>query len=308
MYSLKEYWQLRDLPLPKGEWDGNVICLETNVEWTFGANETHGFLSCYTFTIVTSGWVTIIYHNSEITLNEGDLYTYSPGMEVTVLSASEDYRGICLLADERFTLSLSMVRNAVRTAYFTVVELTSSVLSLKPDDLCRLRELMLMAIRYQQSGITHSNESLQMLYSLFLLDLSAIQEHSIREHRLPKRIEEIFHRLPQSAAPALHRAPRHRFLCLPALHHHHLLLAHRPSSVRRTHRHRLHQPVPAHGGHLPLAPDIHEHQSDSRAAPLCRDHHLCPILPAHEGHESEGVQITLASPSKNAMNDNLLIS
>ena len=66
MYSLKEYWQLRDLPLPKGEWDGNVICLETNVEWTFGANETHGFLSCYTFTIVTSGWVTIIYHNNEI--------------------------------------------------------------------------------------------------------------------------------------------------------------------------------------------------------------------------------------------------
>ena len=42
MYSLKEYWQLRDLPLPKGEWDGNVICLKTNVEWTFGANETHG--------------------------------------------------------------------------------------------------------------------------------------------------------------------------------------------------------------------------------------------------------------------------
>ena len=192
MYSLKEYWQLRDLPLPKGEWDGNVICLKTNVEWTFGANETHGFLSCYTFTIVTSGWVTIIYHNSEITLNEGDLYTYSPGMEVTVLSASEDYRGICLLADERFTLSLSMVRNAVRTAYFNVVELTSPVLSLRPDDLCRLRELMLMAIHYQQSGITHSNESLQMLYSLFLLDLSAIQEHSIREHRLPKRVEEIF--------------------------------------------------------------------------------------------------------------------
>ena len=192
MYSLKEFWQLRDLPLPKGEWDGNVICLETNVEWTFGANETHGFLSCYTFTIVKSGWVTIVYNNSEITLNEGDLYTYSPGMEVTVLSASEDYRGICLLADERFTLSLSMVRNAVRTAYFNVVELTSPVLSLKPDDLCRLRELMLMAIRYQQSGITHSNESLQMLYSLFLLDLSAIQEHSIREHRFPKRVEEIF--------------------------------------------------------------------------------------------------------------------
>ena len=125
MYSLKEFWHLRNLPVPEVEWDGNVICLETNVEWTFGANETHGFLSCYIFTIVTRGWVTILYNNRELTLHVGDLYTYSPGFEVTVLSSSTDYSGICLLADEHFTLSLPTVRDAIRTAYFTVVELTS---------------------------------------------------------------------------------------------------------------------------------------------------------------------------------------
>ena len=75
MYSLKEFWQLRKLPVPEGEWDGNIICIETNVEWTFGTNETNGFLSCYTFTIVTRGWVTILYNNRELTLREGDLYT-----------------------------------------------------------------------------------------------------------------------------------------------------------------------------------------------------------------------------------------
>ena len=73
MYSLKEFWQLRNLPVPEGEWDGNVICLETNAEWTFGANETHGFLSCYIYTIVMGGWVTILYSNRELTLREGDL-------------------------------------------------------------------------------------------------------------------------------------------------------------------------------------------------------------------------------------------
>lgn len=192
MYSLKEYWQLRDLPLPEGEWDGNVICLETNVEWTFGSNETHGFLSCYTFTIVTRGWLTIVYKNRELTLHEGDLYSYSPGFEVTVLASSSDYRGICLLADEQFTLSLPTVRNAIRTAYLTVVELSSPVLSLQADDQRRLQELMQMMIRYQQTGLPHANESLQMLYNLFLLDLSAIQEHSIQQHRFPKRVEEIF--------------------------------------------------------------------------------------------------------------------
>ena len=192
MYSLKEFWQLRDLPLPKGEWDGNVICLEINVEWTFGTNETHGFLLCYTFTIVTRGWLTILYNNCELTLHEGDLYIYSPGFEVTVLSASSDYCGICLLGDEHFTLSLPSVRDAIRTAYFMVVELTSPVLPLQDDDRHRLQELMQMMIHYQQTGLPHANESLQILYTLFLTDLSAIQQHSIREHRFPKRVEEIF--------------------------------------------------------------------------------------------------------------------
>ena len=192
MYSLKEFWQLRDLPVPKGTWDGNVICIETNVEWTFGTNETHAFLSCYTFTIVTKGWVTILYNNRELTLREGDLYTYSPGFEVIVLSSSCDYSGICLLGDEHFTLSLPSVRNAIRTAYFSVVELTSPVLPLKTDDFRHLRELMQMMIQYQQMGLPQANDSLKMLYNLFLLDLSAIQEHSIQEHRFPKRVEEIF--------------------------------------------------------------------------------------------------------------------
>lgn len=192
MYSLKEFWQIRNLPFPEGEWDGNVICIETDAEWTFGTNKTHGFLSCYTFTIVTRGWVTVLYNNRELTLHEGDLYTYSAGFEVTVLSSSSDYSGICLLGDEHFTLSLPTVRDAIRTAYFTVVELTSPVLPLKEGDQQRLKELMHMMIHYQQTGLPHASESLRMLYNIFLTDLSAIQQHSIREHRFPKRIEEIF--------------------------------------------------------------------------------------------------------------------
>jgi len=192
MYSLKEFWQLRKMPLPEGEWDGNVICIETNVEWTFGTNETHGFLSCYTFTIVTRGWVTILYNNRELTLRVGDLYTYSPGFEVTVLSSSSDYSGICLLGDEHFTLSLPTVRDTIRTAYFTMVEFTSPVLPLQADDQSRLEELMQMMIHYQQTGLPHANDCLRMLYNLFLTDLSAIQQHSIRQHRFPKRVEEIF--------------------------------------------------------------------------------------------------------------------
>ncbi len=205
MYSLKEFWQLRNLPVPEGEWDGNVICLETNAEWSFGANQTHGFLSCYSYTIITRGWLTILYNNSELTLREGDLYTYSPGFEITILSSSSDYSGICLLADEHYTLSLPTVRDAIRTAYYSMVELTSPIMRLKTDDFRRLCELMQMMIHYQQMGLPltrstsgrllptgRKNDSLRMLYNLFLTDLSSVQQHSIREPRFPKRVEEIF--------------------------------------------------------------------------------------------------------------------
>ncbi|MBR0259671.1 MAG: hypothetical protein IJQ49_05315 [Prevotella sp.] len=83
-------------------------------------------------------------------------------------------------------------RDAIRTAYFSVVELTSPILPLKTDDFRRLRELMQMMIHYQQMGLPLSNDSLRMLYNLFLTDLSTVQQHSIREHRFPKRVEEIF--------------------------------------------------------------------------------------------------------------------
>ena len=192
MYSLKEFWQLRNLPVPEGGWDGNVICIETNVEWTFGTNETHGFLSCYTFTIVTCGWVTILYNNRELTLHEGDLYTYSPGFEVTVLSSSNDYRGICLLGDEHFTLSQPSVRDAIRTVYFSVMQLEQPCLHLNSDDSRHLQELMQLAIYYLHSNNQRRFESLRLIYSLFLTDLTAMQEHCIGRHRFSNRQEELF--------------------------------------------------------------------------------------------------------------------
>lgn len=192
MYSLKEYWHQRALPMPIEAWDGNIVCTETDAEITFGINQTQGFLACYTFTIVTRGWLTLLYNDRELTLSEGDLYTYSPGFQVSVLAASDDYRGICLLADEHFTLTQPSVHEAIRTAYFSVVELMQPILPLNADDRRRLQELMQMMIHYQQAALPQTNDSLRMLYNLFLTDLSAIQQHSIREHRFPKRVEEIF--------------------------------------------------------------------------------------------------------------------
>ena len=202
MYSLKEFWHLRNLPVPEGEWDGNVICIETNAEWTFGTNETRGFLSCYTFTIVTRGWVTILYNKRELTLHKGDVYLYSPGLEVIVLAASDDYSGICLLGDEQFTLELPSVHDSIRATYLSVVVLEHPQLTMNNEDYRHVFELLQLALRYQKSSLPNANESLRMLYSIFLNDLTGMMERTISEHRFPKRVEELF-------LGFMHLLPRH---------------------------------------------------------------------------------------------------
>ena len=52
------------------------------------------------------------------------------GFEVTVLASSSDYSGICLLADEQFTLELPSVHDSIRAAYLSVVELQQPLLTL----------------------------------------------------------------------------------------------------------------------------------------------------------------------------------
>ena len=192
MYSLKEYWRLSNHPMPNGAWDGNVASVVYDAKKVLKTNETRGFLDGYGFHLVLRGSMTIIYNNLEITVKEGDLYTSSPGFEVRVPSVSADFRCLSLLVDEQFALSLPSVRDAIRMAHFPLVELTAPVLPIQAEDRRRLQELIQMIMHYQQAGLPQMNESMKMLFNLFLIDLSAIQEHSIQEHRFPKRVEEIF--------------------------------------------------------------------------------------------------------------------
>ena len=192
MYRLKEYWLIRQFPIPKGEWDGNIVCLETDNKMTYDSNETRGYLSCYTFTLVTQGTLTILYNDREITLHKNDLYCYSPGFSISIISVSDDYRGVCLLGDEQFTLNLPNVRNAIRTTCFSTVELQKPCISLSPDDSRHIQELMALVAYYQNSHLPHASNSMHMVYGLFLNDLADIQEHSIHDQRFSKRTMELF--------------------------------------------------------------------------------------------------------------------
>lgn len=192
MYSLKEAWLKIYGQSPIDGWDGKLYACETNAQITLRGGKSQGFVAAYAFTLVVEGRLSITSGGQELTLGPDDLYTYSPGLEVTVIAASEDYRGICLLADEHLSLEMPTTRDLVSIAYAPIVQLHEPKLTLAHDDAQRLAEKMREIVRYIHSDHIYRTKILQMLYAIFLLDMQDAQARAIPRRLVPQRAEEIF--------------------------------------------------------------------------------------------------------------------
>lgn len=192
MYTLREAWLLMHGCEPVENWDGKMYCNTTDAAITYRANKTQGFMAAYTFTLVTEGWLNIVYNGQQLTLRPDDLYIYSPGLSVTIIDASDDYHGICLLVDEHVTIESPTVHDLIHIAYMPIVQLHEPKLSLPHDDALQLAKKMHEIVNYLHSDHIYKNEILRMLYAIFLLDLQNIQDKAIIHRNVPQRIEEIF--------------------------------------------------------------------------------------------------------------------
>ena len=115
-----------------------------------------------------------------------------PGTACTIVSGTDDYRSICLLADENLTLSSPIVRLMTHATYFSIMILDEHKLALSPTDAHHLVGIMRQILNYQQKPHQFKRDVLNTLYTLFLLDLMDIQERSIRQGRYSERIEQLF--------------------------------------------------------------------------------------------------------------------
>lgn len=191
MYSLEDAWIKMHGSKPFELWDGKIYCGETDADITFRANKTQGFMAAYTFTLITEGWLTIAYNGQELILRPDDLYIYSPGFEVTILSASENYHGICLLADMDMTIESPTVHDLVSMAYAPVVQLHEPKLALQHEDALRLADKMHDIISYLHSDHIYKAKILEMLYAIFLLDLQSAQDKAIHQQQVPQRVQDL---------------------------------------------------------------------------------------------------------------------
>lgn len=192
MYTVREWWNLAIGSEPYEGWDGKVLCTESNIGMTLKTNITQGFAACFSFTLVTSGWLRMRYNDSELKIQKGDLYIYSPGLMVTIIDGSADYRSICLMVDEFTTLESPAVRDMVSLAFLPIVQLSTPTVRLKPEQAQMFESRMHEMIAYQRSDNVYKDKLLRMLYAVFLVDLQNVFELSITQHQVPPRVEEIF--------------------------------------------------------------------------------------------------------------------
>jgi AraC-like DNA-binding protein len=193
MYTFKEYLPIfigDDLP-EKG-WDDGMYCFEASASIMLRTNLQHGYVSCFAFMVVDKGWMKIHYNGRELTLHPNDLYTYSPGLPVTVIAASGDFHGYCLMADEHVTIEAPSVRDLLHLAYLPIVQLHEPKQTLPSDAAQHLLLKMHEIISYLHSDHIYKSEVLRMLYSIFLLDLQNAQQRAIVHRQTPQRVEEIF--------------------------------------------------------------------------------------------------------------------
>ena len=194
MFRLEATWMWQYGHDTSPDWDGKLLIINTDPHNSLvETNALPGTIAAYGYTIVLQGWMTMLFNGREVHFTKDDLIIYTPGMMVSVIDISDDIRGICLVADKDFAFESTTIRDAIRAAYLPAVELREPRLTLAEEDNYHLMELMGIIRRYLLSADhPFRSECLRTTYGLFLLELNAIQERTIRDRRFPKRIEELF--------------------------------------------------------------------------------------------------------------------
>ena len=192
MYSIRDFYiqnsYCNETDIP----DIEIVCNETDLATTLLTNTMQDTLAAYTFTLVELGRLTVNYNGRQLSLRQGDLYIYSPGFQVSIEEGSDDYRGICLMADERVTLELPTIRDIIRTAYLPLAEWGEPVVHVPNACRPRLSRRMHEVIEYQQSTHRFRAEVLRTLCTIFLLDLTDIQARVAGTPHHSERTTDLF--------------------------------------------------------------------------------------------------------------------
>ncbi|MCR4829026.1 MAG: helix-turn-helix transcriptional regulator [Bacteroidales bacterium] len=172
--------------------EGGIAYLETTQQLTRDITHVSSTLPFYSFSLIFRGRVKILYDGKEWDLPPNHLYTYTPGLDISIIDVSDDFLGLNIFVEEGGFLEAPVMRNMIRAAYFPFVELHEPCLQLTEAQAHLLTKQMLVIKEHQAAAHRFKAEVMRTLYSAFLLDLIDILESTSCHRHTSERTEKLF--------------------------------------------------------------------------------------------------------------------
>lgn len=143
MYRISDALRENQLLPHEDVWEDKILCTDDNAEREdeFTSEPMNERLAVFSYTIVLQGTVSFVYNGRLVECFANDVCVYSPGIEVSILSWSDDYKGIYFAIDDRTALGMKVVKNIIRNALFPILENNGPKLSLTPRQIQSLADI-----------------------------------------------------------------------------------------------------------------------------------------------------------------------
>ena len=155
-------------------------------------NTGQDYKNTFRFTLVTKGWLNIVYNGKKLVLQPDDLCICAPGIEVTTDNAADDYEDVCLTVDETVGNASAATNGILDIAYMPILQKNEPFIRLSGSDAQQLLATISKIKHYQDTDESYTEPILNTLYTAFLLEVKRAQGRTGQKSQHPARMEKIF--------------------------------------------------------------------------------------------------------------------
>ena len=163
--------------------------ISRDAAWLEDYIETFSF---YAFTLVISGKIKIRYDGENIELSKNSFHLYLPGSEFSVVEVSEDYKALCVIADESYIMDLPCMEKLLVMTYSPNLLRVKCRLQLNDENYERITKLFSLLEDYSGSPFKYRLECLNEVFSAMIYDFSGILELNKNKRMTSENLERIF--------------------------------------------------------------------------------------------------------------------
>ena len=190
MYQISDLYSKswkRDIKNFSGIVGETITCKDAS--WLENYKETFSF---YAFTLVISGNIRIKYDGGNIDLKKDSFHLYLPGSEFSVIEVSEDYKAICIIADESYIMDLPCMEKLLVMTYSPSLLKLKGLIQLTKDVYERLFKLFSLIENYSRSALKYRVDCINGIFSALVYDFSGILELNKTERIATENLEGLF--------------------------------------------------------------------------------------------------------------------